>query len=201
MNQQLDLFEAPKPEPTQNKYGVFLAIFPDQFTADHISNQAAGIRKRRGLQGQLRPTHHLHISLHFLGGYSVVPYKILPFVAEICKAATAKIPPFKIELDRVLSFRGGDARRPLVLINHSDGNAPLMKLHQAIGLELSRHLRRGKSVRFNPHLTLLYDQQSLPEESIDPISWKVNEVVLVCSEVNATKYERLGCWELGGGSN
>jgi 2'-5' RNA ligase len=199
MNQQLDLFRTPEPAPL--KYGVYLAIFPDPFTADHISAQAAGIWKRHGLHGQLRPTHHLHISLHPLGGYSVVPYKILPFVAEICKAATANISPFKIKLDRALSFRGGVERRPVVLINHSDGNAALTELYQAIGTELSKHLRYRRNFRFNPHLTLLYDQQSIPEETIDPISWKVNEVVLVCSEVDATKHERLGCWELGGCSN
>lgn len=200
MNQQLDLFGLPDPEPPKFKYGVFLAIFPDQFTADHISSQAARIRKKHGLHGRLRPTNHLHISLHPLGGYSVVPYKIVPFVAEICRVATANIPPFKIELDQALSFRSGD-HRPLVLANHTNGNSTLTKLHQAIRTELSRHLHYSKNLRFNPHLTLLYDQQIIPEESIDPICWTANEVVLVCSEIGATKYERLGRWELGGRSN
>ena len=199
MNQQLDLFGVPEPAPL--KYGVFLAIFPDQFTADHIVEQAAEICKRHRLRGRLRPIHHLHISLHSLGGYSAVPYKILPFVAEICKAAIANMPPFGITLDRVISFRGGFTNRPVVLINHSDGNAALTQLHHTIGTELSKYLRHSRNLGFNPHLTLLYDQQSIPEEPIDPISWKVDEIVLVCSEVTATKYERLGHWELAVGSN
>jgi 2'-5' RNA ligase len=51
--------------------------------------------------------------------------------------------------------------------------------------------------KFAPHLTLLYDKQELAPTPIEPVSWMVQEVVFVGSEVGATKYHRLGRWAFG----
>jgi hypothetical protein len=42
---------------------------------------------------------------------------------------------------------------------------------------------------------LLYDRQRIEETLIAPMSWKAGEFVLVCSEVGATRYHRLGEWK------
>jgi 2'-5' RNA ligase len=52
--------------------------------------------------------------------------------------------------------------------------------------------------KFVPHVTLLYDRQVLAPTPINPVAWKVEEIVLVRSEVGATKYEKPGRWKLGG---
>jgi 2'-5' RNA ligase len=197
MDQQLALFETPK--LASPKYSTFLAVFPDPVTAHRISELAIGIRERHELRGRVRPLNHLHVSLYFLGGCSDVSERAVHFVGHICEAVVASIPAFEVRFDGMLSFRGGLGNRPLVLVNHSDGNAKLMRLHQALDAELSKYRRRsGGNLNFNPHLTLLYDQQSIPEETVEPVSWMVDEIVLVSSEVGATKYERLGSWKLGG---
>lgn len=195
MTQQLTLFETP--EPTPAKYGVFLAVFPDSLTAHHISKQAMRIREKHGLYGRVRPLNHLHVSLCPLGGCSDVSEKIIHFVGKICATVVATISPFEVRFDRVISFRGGHANCPLVLINRSDGNAKLMRLYQALDAEFSRYWHRNSgSSKFNPHITLLYDKQSIPEEPVEPVSWTVDEIVLVFSEVGATKYECLERWKL-----
>jgi 2'-5' RNA ligase len=49
-----------------------------------------------------------------------------------------------------------------------------------------------------PHLTLLYDKKHFDSTGIKPVFWTVREIVLVASEVGATKYHLLGRWEFGG---
>jgi 2'-5' RNA ligase len=56
-------------------------------------------------------------------------------------------------------------------------------------------LKKG-SLKFHPHLTLLYDKQSSIKASVNPVTWTAEEIVLVCSEVGRTKYHRLGAWKL-----
>jgi len=199
VNQQLTLFETPKPpKATPAKYSVFLAVFPDPSTARQISELAMGIRETNGLRGRVRPLSHLHVSLYFLGGCSEVSEKVIHFVGQICEAVAASTFAFEASFDEAISFRGGLDKRPLVLVNRGDGNAKLMKLRQALDTEFSKFRHRGGSnLKFDPHITLLYDQYSVPEEPIDPISWVVDEIVLVFSEVGATKYERPGRWKLG----
>lgn len=195
MDQQLALFETPEPIPL--KYSVFLAVFPDRLTTQRIHALAMEARERRGLRGRVRPLDHLHVSLHFIGHCSDVPEKVVCFVGQICEAVAALIPAFEVRFDRMLSFRGGIGNRPLVLVNHGDDNVGLLRLHQALDAELSKYRRPG-NLKFNPHVTLLYDRQGIQEQPINPISWMVDEIVLVRSEVGATKYERLGCWKLAG---
>jgi 2'-5' RNA ligase len=199
MNQQLTLFETPKPlKATPAKYSVFLAVFPDSSTAHHIFELAMGIREKYGLQGRVRPLSHLHVSLCFLGGCSDVSEKMIHFVGQICEAIAVSTPAFEARFDEIISFRGGLGNRPLVLVNHSDGNTVLRRLHQALDTVFSKYRGHSSSnLKFNPHITLLYDRQDIPKKPIDPTSWKVNEIVLVRSEVGATKYDRLGSWKLG----
>lgn len=140
----------------------------------------------------------MHVSLSFLGGCSEVSEKAIQFICKIGETVTASVPAFEARFDRVISFRGGFDNRPLVLVNHDDGNTELIRLHQALDIALSKYQRRGAYLKFSPHITLLYDRQNIPEEPVDPISWVADEVVLVRSEVGVTKYERIGCWKLGG---
>ena len=125
--------------------------------------------------------------------------KVIHFAGQICEAIAASAPAFEARFDEAISFRGELEKRPLVLVNHSDGNTKLVKLHQALDTAFSKYRRRSSgNLKFNPHITLLYDRQGIPEKPIDPVSWRVDEIVLVCSEVGATKYDRLGSWKLGG---
>jgi len=102
------------------------------------------------------------------------------------------MPPFEVCFDRVLSYANKQVKHPVVLTDGSDGNNELMALHR----ELRVALGMGKS-SFSPHITLLCDTKDVAAESIEPIRWTVDEVVLIRSEVGATKYEHLGRWRFG----
>ncbi len=79
------------------------------------------------------------------------------------------------------------------------GNPELLAFHQVLLKELLKCRCLGKGGQdFNPHITLLYDRQGIEEESVSPVSWLVDEIVLIHSEVGDTKYHELGRWKLRG---
>ncbi len=190
----------PNPATTlQAMNRLFLAHFPDPGTAAHILELAARIRQQHGLTGRLRPPGHLHITLHWLGDYAEVPETVVESAGQACAAVAARMPSFEVTLDAVSSFRGRPGNHPLILARSGEGNAPLIKFHQALGTELAKRQCYNKNgPPFSPHLTLLYDKQVLQKQPVEPVSWAVSEIVLVRSEVGATKYHRLGRWTLGG---
>jgi RNA 2',3'-cyclic 3'-phosphodiesterase len=194
MDQQLSLFSTPEPLPL--KYNLFLAILPDVYTAERISELARELSAKHGLRGRLRPLHHLHVTLHHLGHYADVPENVVRTVDLACETVAAATTSFDVKFDTVLSFRNRPGNHPFVLSN-SHGIPDLMSFHQALVRELAKQgFPGGVNSKFVPHVTMLYDKQSIPEEPIDPISWRVSEIVLVRSEVGATKYQHLGRWAL-----
>lgn len=199
MDQQLALFDTPKPLPS--KFSVFLAILPDHFTAQRIAEFTEGLRLRYGLRGKPRPTHHLHITLHHLGYYNEVPEHVVRTVGLACETVVAVTPAFDVKLDAVLSFGNRPGNHPLVLINRGGGTAELLRFRQALGRELAKQAFPGiGDSSFTPHFTLLYDKQRILEEPVDSVSWRVGEIALVRSETGKTLYEPLGRWKLGMGN-
>jgi 2'-5' RNA ligase len=167
---------------------VFLGIVPDVATADRIFRTAMVLKRAHGLPGKLIEPDRLHVSLFFLGG---LPDEI---IRTACAAlADVRVPPFEIVFDRSVSFRGREDNRPFVLIG-ADGPSRLKSFRQMLGAALTRNgLRRRANTNFTPHVTLLYDTNSVEEHPVDPVAWTVNEFVLIRS---AGGHERLMQWPL-----
>lgn len=196
MNEQLSFFEAPRPSGPD--YDLILAIFPDDYTAQQISELGNSIRKIHGLRGKLRPVTHLHVSLPIPRHVMHPPETVIERIGRACKAVAPMISPFEIKFDRVMSFRGRTGNRAVVLLNNDHGGDGIMSLHRLLCAEFEKFgSATSAQPKFEPHLTILYDQQELTPKSIAPVCWRVKEIVLVLSEVGATKYHRLGCWALG----
>jgi 2'-5' RNA ligase len=98
-----------------------------------------------------------------------------------------------VTFDHVTTFLRDAEVHPIVLVGNQGANAPLKELHRLLGEEL--HFPVEANANFRPHVTLLYDRP-VEDEPIDPVSWRVKEVVLVRSHVGKTKYDWLGRWEL-----
>ena len=191
---QLTLFPTPEPQPA--KYGLFLAVFPDEHTARYIYELATKLRHKHRLSGSVRPLNHLHISLPCLSNVRGELSQMMQWVDRACQATADTNPSFEITFDRVLSFRRGEPmKQPLVLVGSKDGNAELRAFHRLLVAKLSG--RGDANPKFTPHMTLLYDQH-INEETVSPVvRWRATEIVLVLSHVGETKYDRLGCWMLG----
>jgi RNA 2',3'-cyclic 3'-phosphodiesterase len=196
MNEQLSLFETPRPSGPD--YNLVLAIFPDDYTAQQISELGNSIRKTHGLRGKLRPVTHLHVSLPIPRHVMRPPETAIERIGRACKAVAPIISPFEIKFDQVMSFRGRTGNRAVVLVNNDHESDGTMSLYRLLYAEFAKlGFAASAPPKFEPHLTILYDQQELTPKSIPPVCWRVKEIVLVLSEVRATKYHRVECWALG----
>lgn len=194
MDLQLDLF--PKVTPPENKYRLFVGIFPDAAAVESIHGLQIALRDQLGLRGKFRPREILHTTLHHIDDYPEVPHGVAKLAGEACAAATANQSPVEVAYDQVKSFRGRPGNQPFVLVA-PDGNTGLMDLHRRLITELTRRgLAKPADFKFVPHVTLLYDRLNVPEQPIERVAWTAREIVLVLSYIGETRYERIQSWGL-----
>jgi 2'-5' RNA ligase len=197
MNGQPELLE--NPEQPLPKDRLFVGILPDQETAGRIHEIAAGIRHHHGLTAPIRPVDHFHITLRWIDDYPKLSEFDVEQASAACESAAAKVTPFEVCLDRVLSWGHNVERKPLVMIGGVDSNDPLLSCHQVLLKELVKSRCQGRGSRIlNPHLTLLYDKSKIPQEQVSPLCWKVTELVLIHSKLGTTTYLERGRWKLRG---
>jgi 2'-5' RNA ligase len=136
----------------------------------------------------LRP-ERLHVSLLALVIDGDLPAGLVEEATEV--AQTVRMPPLHVIFDRV----AGGTRSAVLLPSEPLG--ALRMLRERLGFAL---IRAGVDVRldrrFSPHVTLLYGGQPMPEIEIDPITWTVDEFVLIDSHIGLTHHETLGRWSL-----
>lgn len=173
--------------------GLFLAIFPSVRAVGEIRNVAGKLCEKHRLNHKLRPESHWHITLGYLGPSSTVSKGDLQSLEHACKSTADLTGPFEIELDCALSFGGG----AFVLKSSSEA---LVGFRQKL---LSEMVKQGcrfhrKDPRFNPHLTLLYDEKKVTEDVVGPVRWTAKEFALILSHVGDTKYDMLARWSFTG---
>ncbi|MDM0057471.1 2'-5' RNA ligase family protein [Variovorax fucosicus] len=176
------------PLPTDR---LFFAILPDADATAHAGLLAQQITAAHGLSGTPLATERLHVTLHHLGDYAGLPQDIVAAAGPALSAL--RFPPFEVVLDRAMTF-GKVGRRPVVLGGHGSGVAGLVAFQQALLAAIGGRA----SGNFVPHLSLLYDEQAVPEHDVAPITWIAREFVLVHSAINQRKreHETLARWPL-----
>ncbi len=192
MTEQLTLagFDAPPRDR------LLFVIFPDADAAAQIARLAREKRGEHRLRGRPLAAKRLHVTLHHLGDYDGLPRDRVAAAREA--AETVVMPTFDIVLDRTASFSPGRRNRPFVLLG-SEGIAALRIFQCALGVSMARAgLGRWVTLRFTPHVTMLYDDRSVEEQAVERVSWTVREFVLVHSELGQTRHVVLGRWPLRG---
>jgi 2'-5' RNA ligase len=108
---------------------LFFALCPDAPAAARIAELTARLRTGHKLKGRAIPADRLHITLHYLGAFAGLPADL---VAQTRNAVPQTMfPPVDIVLDRIESFPGRRAKRPLVL--SGDVTDSLGALAQTLG--------------------------------------------------------------------
>jgi RNA 2',3'-cyclic 3'-phosphodiesterase len=168
---------------------LFLAALPDTITAARIFRLAGALKRAHRFSGKLITPDRLHVSLFFLGELQ----QNMECAAREA-AGEIRMAPFQVSFDRTASFRGRLGSRPFVLVG-GGGVGQLKSFRRGLGVGLARGgLRRLAVANFEPHVTLLYDARGVDEYPLaEPISWSVNEIVLIQSRSGHT---HLATWRL-----
>lgn len=173
-------------------YAYFIACLPDAAAKQRALEEY----QKLGLKLRLRPDDVWHITLNDLG--SKQPFELSLHIEETvdraCRNIASATAPFKVILDRVLSFKHNSA---LALAAKQAPNVELKAFRRALRLKLLDHGVFAPS-SFNPHLTLLYGDHMVDKLISPPITWQIHEFVLVRSHQGRTHHDHLQRWKLQG---
>lgn len=174
---------------------LFLAVFPDRETAAQLAALAAAQCARHGLRGKPLLTERFHVTLFHLGDSAGLRQDVVD--AATRAAARMVAIPFEVAFDRVASFGGRRDKLPFVL-RAEGGNAALRAFHADLGAQLrAAGVGQVTAAGFEPHVTMAYDARLVAPEAVVPVSWRVDEFVLVHSLLGKTRHIPLGRWSLG----
>ena len=190
--QQLDLagFDA----PGGGVHRLFFALWPDDGLRRRIADATTRLQHGHDPGGRRIGQHRYHLTLQFLGDHAALP----PMLVEQASSAAAsvRVPPFGLTLDRAGSFRNRAIPWWLGCEAVPEG---LLRLWDELGLALAKagvRVQSGKALV--PHVTVVRDaRRPLPPTPIDPLDWQVDSFVLVHSELGARNaYTEMGRWML-----
>ena len=173
-----------------NRY--FFAILPTAEAARAIACIADGFRKAHDLRGPIIGPDRYHISLCGVGAPGPAPDEVLSKLQAI--GDQVRCQPFDVGFDHAVSFSQGARKRPLVLASR-EGLPALGWLHAGLRRAMAASELQAKS-QFNPHLTMLYDEQIVAETGIRPLRWTVRDFVLVHSVTGEGRHRHLARWPL-----
>jgi RNA 2',3'-cyclic 3'-phosphodiesterase len=169
---------------------LFLGIFPDKAAQSAIEKVVRNLSREYALHGSPLRASRYHVTVHHLGDYAGLS-------PDICAAALAAIArigasALDITLDQAASFEARHLHPFVLRCAEAETNVHALwrdsRMHLA-NAGFSNWLQPD----FTPHLTLLYDERLIVVPvPIEPISWRVREVVLVHSLLGKTEYRFLG---------
>ncbi|MEP7210209.1 MAG: RNA 2',3'-cyclic phosphodiesterase [Alphaproteobacteria bacterium] len=172
---------------------LFLATFPTEAAVRDIANLQARLKQSLGLWGKPLTADRLHITLCHLGDYAGLNDDVVTKARQAM--AGQSFAPFDVTFDRVASFANRARNKPFVL-QGKEGVAATEAFQKQLCDQL-KGAGLGKWAKpYTPHATLLYDNQNVPEQVVDPIAWRVAEFVLVHSELGKTRHHILERWPL-----
>jgi RNA 2',3'-cyclic 3'-phosphodiesterase len=175
---------------------LFFAFFAGSEAAGQVGRLTGELLQAYGLSGKPLEPERLHVSLHHVGDFKRLPPQFV-YAAQQAGGAVS-MPPFELTFRSVASFAGVPSTRdrargrPLVLLGEGQD---VFELHGSLGAALQKYGVRAVA-DFTPHMTLLYDQRSVPTQAIAPIRLEVKGFALIHSELWLTRYNLLGHWAL-----
>ena len=174
---------------------LFFALFPDAEAAKDIEERARQLRSSHKLCGKLLARNRFHVSLQSVGSYAELPQSKVRLAYNAAEMLTAK--PFDVTFERAESFSGSFGKSSLIL-SGNDGVTALKEFQHSLVIAMIKSgVRKNAGAKYEPHVTLLYDDRKIEEHPINPpIKWIVRDFALVQSLVGQTRYIILGRWPL-----
>jgi 2'-5' RNA ligase len=172
------------------RHRLFFGIWPDEGATECLTRLMGRLHDDAIMPGRPVDADRWHVTLNHLGDFvDQIPPGLVP--AAIAAAATVRMQPFDAVFDRVGGTRGQFLLRP------SDGSAAMRAFRQALSVALIKAgLRDRVDSAFNPHITLSYDFNDVPERAIEPICWTVRQFVLIESLRGEHRHIPRGRWSI-----
>ncbi|HUD90556.1 2'-5' RNA ligase family protein [Sphingobium sp.] len=172
---------------TQPLYRLFFAVKPPLVMMRKIDHFAERVDPDAH---RIRPEHQ-HVTLGITADWSDYPYERIKALRRA--AANIMAEPFDLLLDRLNLSGESAALRP----SHSIAGLKLLQ-GQVADAMLRADVMPRPGWSFSPHQTLFYRRGAPDQRPIDGFSWRVDEVVLICSHVGRTRHDLIGTWSLKG---
>ncbi len=173
---------------------LFYALRPAPGAVQAIVEARRQFCERHGLGGRPVAAGRLHVTLHWLADHAEFPRGLCDAAAEAASSLQAE--SFDVCFDHVGSIGTLDSPGPLVLTG-GEGLAALRRFQRVLG-DAMQAAGLGDYVRsrFKPHVSLLYPGTFVAREAIDPLEWRVEELLLIDSHVGEGVHEVCGRWPL-----
>jgi 2'-5' RNA ligase len=172
---------------------LFYALRPDAAAATRIHALTLQLCGAHGLKARPPAIERLHLTLCFLGDHAGMSAQ--QFAAADAAGRMLRPGCFEIVFDHVECF-GHQGVVPLVLIPQ-EGSPPLRELHDDLTARVAPTGLFDLDARpFRPHVTLLYAEKRIPAQRVTPVSWEVEEVLLIRSHIGRGQHEVLGRYPL-----
>lgn len=172
----------------EEKY--FYAVFPP---ADVIPAIQALQRRLSGVYRCPPPQAHdrLHMTVCHVGDRLGEDKALEAKARQAASMLVAK--PFRVTFDRVLNFGAQ------VVLAGGEGIEEMVRFQRRLHVHMAQAGLARSAKAYTPHVTLFYGSSArVEEEKVEPISWVVNELVLVRSPQGLTQHHRLASWPLKG---
>lgn len=166
---------------------LFFALRP---SADAVA-EIAEERGRIGVAKSHVLDHRLHMTLWALDLPMTPPPGI---IADLC-AAAAKVrgPALRLVLREAVS------NGKIACLKPGEPMPVLKKFQERLQIAIAdARIWPNRGFRFEPHMTLAYGTGQDFRREVLPISWRVQDFVLIHSLVGLTEHVELGRWRLDG---
>jgi 2'-5' RNA ligase len=192
MSGQGSLFDFEPPPKLTDR--IFFAIAPDAGAIGEINALTAQLKAEHGMQGRPIADAKLHCTLCNLGDFPGMPEALLARASQAAALVATGTQPFTAGFDVAQTFINRARNRPYVLTG-GEGVVGVAALYRNLASALLKAGIAGNPPSYTPHITLLYDDITAAPQSVEPIEWKVGELLLLHSHIGqARPYNILGRW-------
>jgi 2'-5' RNA ligase len=191
-NPQLDLLGGVDAQPAE-VHRLFFALLPNDATRVQLAHAVDVLRASNpGLLARWVNPARYHATLHFLGDHPLLRRDVID--VAVAAANTLCAAPIEWNLHGATSFHG--RQPPCVLLGPVP--EPLQRLWQDLRHALIM-AGQGRYIAssFTPHVTVAYSYGALLDAmSIEPVTWRLEDIVLIHSVIGQSDYRVLARWPL-----
>ena len=179
------------------RHGVFFAVLVPVELRPKIATCFAEFQTQYPFRDRMISPQRLHLSLNPVFAGECLPDRVVRFSQRV--GASIRFEQFEICLDKALTYRNRQSQKPFVLASSTCSKSVNGLVDHIAEALASLSGTKAKVCRpISPHVTLIWDEVSVPECLIDPITLPVREVSLVHSHIGQSRYDILGNWPLVG---